>query len=343
MNQVTHEQKDRVMKTLAIVGFVAVIMLGVWLAVQIVSLMPKAFSSLASIADGVYNYQDTVELEVTTQNSVVNSGSAFLVGWNKVPKEGSYTFSYACTDGVSVDVRDDTGNESVVSCGEMLHLGKDTASLEVTIASERRRFTDVAYTIGFVEEGHEEALATSHNMITVVNPSIPQSDVIAQQEDENDTNPEDTEEDVTEDNNQTPVEDTDTEDTAADVPLTPSEPEPYVDLAVTLVAVGELDANGNFIKRASIDEDARGAFQFEVKNVGTKASGNWNFDATLTSGVVYTSPAQASLGTQDRILFTLGYDDVGGSGVKRFGVNINNAADVNAENDYFAWAVTVTE
>jgi len=39
MNQVTKEQKDQVMKTMAIVGFVAVIIFGVWLAVQIVSLM----------------------------------------------------------------------------------------------------------------------------------------------------------------------------------------------------------------------------------------------------------------------------------------------------------------
>ena len=110
MNQVTNEQKDQVMNTMAIIGFVAIIIFGVWLAVQIVGLMPQAFSSLASITDGVYNYEDeNSELNVATDNSVVNAGTSFLVSWDTITADGLYTFTYNCTDGTSVDVLTQSG------------------------------------------------------------------------------------------------------------------------------------------------------------------------------------------------------------------------------------------
>ena len=48
------------------------VVLLVFIAVKLVSYLPSAFSSLASLADSVYN-KDNAELVITTPNTVVKS------------------------------------------------------------------------------------------------------------------------------------------------------------------------------------------------------------------------------------------------------------------------------
>lgn len=350
MNQVNREQKDRVMKTLAVLGFLAVIIFGVWLAVQIVGLIPQAFNSLASIADSIYNYREPTELTVTTDRSTVNSGEAFLVTWEEITLPGVYTFSYACTEGVSVDVRDNTGTVTQLDCDESITLGSDVTELEATAASERRRFTDLSYTLSFIEEGENEPRFSSENMITVVNASIPEDDIVEDEEPEDD-----------EDEAEEPVEDDDEVAEEPDAPAPTPTPQPprvieevvyetptsdpngHTDLAVQLVAVGELSNSGNFIRRSNIDSDSRAAFQFEVKNIGTKTSEEWDFVAMLTNDTEYNAPLQDPLKPQERVLFTLGYDNVGDEGIRGISVRVRGGDDVNSTNNSFNWAVSVVD
>ena len=154
MNQVPEEKKDSVTKTLAILGFVAVIILIVWLAVKVVALIPSAFSSLASIADSVYNNQGNKELTVSTKNSVVNAGESFTVSWTKMRGDGTYGFEYACTEGVSVDIRKKTGAVETIDCATFIDLDEDT-ELDVLINSEKTRFIDVEYSVIYTQEGAE--------------------------------------------------------------------------------------------------------------------------------------------------------------------------------------------
>jgi hypothetical protein len=349
MNQVNQPQKDRVMKSLAILGFLGVIALGVWLAVQIVSLMPQAFNSLASIADGVYNYQGDEELVVNTDNSTINSGENFSINWNEISTNGTYTFTYACTDGVSVKVTDNTGTLTSVNCDESLTLGNSATDLEVTIESERNRSSEVPYTLAFIAQGESDPLSVSENTITVLNPNIPDDNDVVVIVDDNDT-----EDDAPA---ETPTTPSQPEDDPKDTPnvnqpvfketivlTTPvSDPNGYVDLAVKIVAVGHLDSNGNFLPRGNIDSDARGAFQFEVKNIGTKTSNDWTFEAILTSGSKYQAPSQNPLKPQERVVFTLGYDDIGNDGISMIGATIKGGNDTNVANNSFTWAVSVVE
>jgi len=55
MNDANQEPKTAAIKTLAIVGFAAAIFVGVWLSIQVVHYIPSALSTLASLAESVYN------------------------------------------------------------------------------------------------------------------------------------------------------------------------------------------------------------------------------------------------------------------------------------------------
>ena len=342
--------KDGTIKVLAIVGFISVIVLAVWLSVQIVRVIPSAFSSLASVADSVYNNQPADTLTVVSEKSIVNTGESFRISWTDLGRTGDYSFYYACTEGVSIDVRLGSDNTASVQCDNPLLLPAGNTSIDMIAASERRRFIDVPFTIAFTATDESEPLFERDNKITVVNATIPQSvDVTIENENAENT---DTDETTTADSN---TEDTTTDNTET-TPTTPAEtiettisyfPEShengFTDLKITYLGVGILDGN-NFTPTGSIDNDERGAIRFEVKNIGTKTSEKWTFEATLPTGYVFESSDQIGLKPNEKAVYTLGFDLFGQeTGSKTIDAEIDVDNDTNSSNDSFSWSVTVTD
>ena len=347
MNNVSEKQKESVTKTLAIAGFVAIILFIVWLAVQIVSLVPSAFSSLASIADSVYGTSNK-ELVVATKNSVVNSGESFTVSWTQLPGNGTYTFAYKCAEGVAVDLRKGSGGIVSVACDTAFDMGDET-SVDMLVTSEKQRFTDIHYTLTYTAEGLTENIVGS-SVVTIVNASIPT--VVATTDDSDDDNENVAE---VEEETETPV--TQTPATPTTPTLTPgkpttietivykipvSDPNGKVDLQVTHLGVGTLSGNV-FIPTARIDKDKKGAIQFEIKNVGTKTATNWSYEATLPSDIRYDSGAQKALKPNEKAVITLGFEGITRTGTERFGVEVTASGDVKKSNNEYTWSIKVVD
>jgi hypothetical protein len=342
MNQVTEEKKEALTKVLAIAGFIAVIIFAVWLAVQIVKVIPGAFSSLASIADVVYNYNGKEELEVSTPNSVVNAGDSFTINWTDMRKQGTYSFSYECTDGVSVEIRTN-GAINSVACDTELDLG-DVTSLELRVSSEKFRFVDVPYTITFTEVDSEEKIAKK-STVTLVNASIPTSGVVDTTDNEEKETPVVTKPVVTKP--VAPVKPTYTAGkpitTTKYVYVTPvSDPKGKIDLQVTFLGVGTL-VGKTFVPKAVLDADENGALQFEVKNIGTKTSGEWEYEANLPSDITYASPDQKGLKPNERAVITLGFSEVSAEGSEKIGVEITTKNDSKQVNNEFTKTIKIVD
>lgn len=345
MNQVTPEQKDSVTKTLAIVGFVVAILFAVWLAVQLVSILPSAFSSLASIADGVYNYNEDTTLTVTTQNSVVNTGEAFALSWTQMRIPGTYTFSYVCTEGTSVELRDTQEGIVSLDCGSELNM-EDSTTIDIIVNSEKQRFVDVTYTVAFTPTNTNAESIATNGQVTIVNATIPTGVQVAEEA------PQETTEGVVAGESITESVDTDTTPDAEFVPAAPtmteeiiyaipvSDPNGTVDLEVTYLGVGSLTGK-TFRREASIDIDEQGAFQFAVQNMGTKTSDTWTFDADLPSGIEYTSRSQVELKPNEKAIITIGFEGLTQVGVEAFGAKVDVDDDINENNNSFNWAVEV--
>ena len=342
MNQVTEERKESVTKSLAIAGFIAIILLIVWLAVQIVSIIPSAFSSLASIADSVYGTPNN-ELIVATKNSVINSGESFTVSWTEMRGNGTYSFSYECTDGVAVDIRKGSGGITSVACDTQFDLS-DTTSVDVLIASEKQRFTDVLYSITYSVEGISEK-TKGDTIITVVNASIPTSNEFASEEEEEEIVEEPTTPEVTTPTKPTtPVlvagEPTTIETIVYQIPV--SNPNGKIDLQVTHLGVGTLSGNV-FTPTPTIDQDKKGAIQFEIKNIGTKTATDWSYEATLPSDIGYESGDQKPLKPNEKAVITLGFEGITRVGIEKFGAEVTAKDDVNKANNKYIWSVEVVD
>lgn len=356
MDQVPEERKDSVTKTLAILGFIAIIILIVWLAVKVVAFIPSAFSSLASIADSVYNNTGSKELVVKTKNSVVTAGEAFPVSWSKMRGGGTYGFEYLCADGVSVDIRTETGATQPVACDTFIDL-EDATGIDLLINAEKERFTDIEYAVTYIREGAENVVTDA--VITVVNTSIAVEDEVAYEEDEmtESTEPEGE------------VAGSFTFATEPSTPTTPTTPEPntptytagepevitnyvyqvpvsdpngVVDLQVTHLGVGVVD-DGLFIPLASLEEDEDGAIRFEIKNIGTKTANDWSYEAVLPSDIEFKSGKQEALKPNERVVITLGFNGLTRTGLEEFGVDVDADKDVNIANNSYLWAVEVVD
>lgn len=344
MNQVPEEKKDSVTKTLAILGFVAIIILIVWLAVKVVAMIPSAFSSLASIADSVYNNGSDSELVVSTQNSVVNTGQSFEVSWTEMRGNGTYGFVYKCTDGVSIDIRRGSAGIETVACDTFVDLEDDT-NLNILINAEKQRFTDVEYAIVYTQEGAENIVA--QNTVTVVNASIPTGVTASDDESESsEETPEETVAGVSTDSDTnsnptyTPGEPTVVTNYIYKVPE--SDPKGTIDLQITHLGVGTVKS-GVFVPSPELKEDVVGAIQFEIKNIGTKTAEDWSYEADLPSDMNYKSGDQKALKPNERVVVTLGFDGITRTGTEKFGVEVEAKGDINKANNDYTWSVKVVK
>ena len=353
MNQVTQEAKDVTTKIFAIIGFIAVIIFAIWLIVNVVTMIPSAFSSLASIADGVYNTRPENGLTVAASKSIVNTDEDFTISWTDTGRTGTYAFSYECTNGVTMDVRTESGDVKSLPCDQDLEL-EGTRSIDVIANSDERRFVDVPYLVTFTNAGALDTFFEKTGQFTVVNAGIPQSvDVAVETETDEETEtdtPGTVAGETTSEEPETPA--VSTPVTGGNLPtvieqpifeIPTSNPRGTVDLQVTYLGVGHLENNNSFDPKADIDNDEKGSFRFAVKNIGTKTSEEWDFEATLPTGQVFKSDDQAPLKPNERAVITLGFDAVGTTGFKTIGAEVDVDDDVNNANNEFTWGVRVTD
>lgn len=337
MNQVIEEKKEAVTKTFAIVGFVAIVLFTVWLAVQVVSVVPSAFSSLASLANSIYNYDTNEELVVATGSTIANTGESFNISWTHMQNSGTYAFSYACTDGVSVDIKDPSGDIIALACDTTWDLG-DVVSLAVVIASEKHRFADIPYTVSFTETGVPDSITSTTKAITIVNATIPTSESIATEEAEEISEEEVEQEETTNIPTNTAGTPTTVEKLIYAIPT--SNPNGKIDLAVTYLGMGILTGK-IFTPTQTIGVNQNGAIQFEVKNIGTKTAEDWSYEANLPADMSFSSGDQKALKPNERAVITLGFEGVSRTGVEKFDVSVTAKNDISKLNNSFTRSVLI--
>lgn len=307
------EEKKPPMKALAIMGLVTAIAVLGWLAVQIVAYAPTGFTSLASLAEGISQYKDAVlagenkALVITSEIGAVESSKPITISWEKDEQPGTYAFSFSCTDGVSVDIVATEGLKNI-SCDTRYSLG-DTDNVTLIIESKNTSEASIAYAISFMRANDigpiriaEQSLSITNETLATVTP--PANGEVLGESDQGEFVPDEiaTPEIPKPAKPMTPVVETPTYTYALPV----SNPNGFTDLATQFLNVGDI-VNNAFVG-GTITRDDSGAFQFEVKNIGTKTSEPWGYTVTLPDGDTYTSPKQAALKPNERAVISLGFD-----------------------------------
>lgn len=349
---VSPSQKDSILKSLAVAGLFAVLLLVAWLAIQLVHIFPGAFSSVASLAESVNQNQETVinpdqelgTLIITSNTALINSGETLAIEWSEVNAKGSFVFSYDCVDGVAFAEVGASGERSF-NCGTNYNVG-DINTLVLSVDSEKNRYADIQYTIDFLRTNDTRPRATGTDTVTIVNPAINNqftADIVTDTQSEEVETETEVESPVTTTESNTTPDTTPTYTTATPtytqeftyaIPV--SDPNGYTDLGATYISVGSI-VNRSFVP-GTVSRDDDGAIQFSVKNFGTKTSRTWTFTMELPNGDTYKSPTQAALKPNERAVLTIGFP-AGTPATHTFELEIDESSDRNNRNDSFSQTV----
>ena len=348
MNTDTQSQKERVIKSLAILGLLGLIIIIAWGSVQAVKYFPTAVQSLASLADSVYNYDVNKAPEVTLTDTATSthSGEVLVVAWDTIPATGVYTLSYACEEGLEVKIQSGESDFNNASCDTAYTLGLvDNASL--IVSSTKLDTATFTYTVAYFKTNAIEktSFATHsveiHNGALVVAPTEPEEELPVVPEVVTPSVP--TTPTVPEVTPTTPAKPTTkpTPQYEYTYVVPTSDPNGFSDLQITYLGIGTVGSNGVFKNTGTLRKDAGGAIQFSVINVGTKTSSDWNFTATLPGKTLYESKEQLKLKPNERAILTVSFSAPTSTKPHTFTVELDGGNDVNGKNDRFSWTAQV--
>lgn len=336
-------------KGLAVIGFIGLLLALAWLIFFGVGYLPTLINNMASVIQTETNY----ELSTYPLEDSVSHNSTVGIEWSSVDAAGEFEFSYACTEGVSVEIRTPEQGIQSLACDTPYTAG-DVTGVDVTLRSVADRFADVPYTVTFLPNNNPEGSVSTTNRIAVFNPNVsilgtdeedesPATSTPPVTEEETDVADSDEEETVTEQPNPTPT---------TPAPVTPptyvtqyeipvSDPNGTTNLRVSYLGVGELDSNHKFTPRASLDNHTTGAIRFAVTNTGTRTSDTWTYEATLPNGQEYTSSRERGLKPNETATLTLGFRTGGTDGNYPFNIEIETTRDTNHNDNDLFWSVEI--
>lgn len=323
-----HIQEENILKTFALIGFIVVIAVLMWGAVQLVQGVPNAVSFVATAFQGA-QITTTTPITLSPRENLVLTGDAATLSWNTQEVAGTYKIAYQCAKNITLSASVN-GNTLSVPCGTDTIIGRQgTDAIALTFISEERRFVEMPVTLTFIPENELLETESETFTFTVFNKNISILDGI------------EIEENVTEDT----ADNTPTPSTPIVTSVIPvSDPNGFINLDATYLGVGTIESN-TFISSTQLETSERGAIRFEVKNIGTKTSDDWTFDITLPTDpvVTFTSETQEALKPNERSVLTLGFDDVSEPGVYTVRVSVITEDDIVGSNNTFEIPVLVVE
>ncbi len=323
-------------RVLAVLGFVAILGIGMWGSIKVAQGVPNAFSSLASAFVGLTSVFVPVGEAITlSAPSPVASGVPFTLSWthDKKSADGSYTFRYDCADGVYFTSPSAAGTQTTVYCNVPFNFLNSNNSISLIPVSTKHDHAAVTVYIDFTPNGVSRATVTGKAAVTIqgtstlgTGTSVPVGNSITIIQPAPTTHP------VTPGPAQTQT-----------FPITgvspqASNPNGYVDLAARVIDVGLVDKTTGVFTASSTptrnSDQSRVAVHFAIENNGTKTSPQFDFSAVLPTmpSYIFSSPMQQELAPGDRIEFTLAFDDFNASGTGVFTVNVDPSGRINEKN-----------
>ena len=295
------------MRAVAVVGLVAVLLVGAWGIIQIAFYIPTLFDTTTSTTITQTTQTNTLSTTVSTSTAtqlplvpetlslmapnIITSGQAFLLLWNHQGETGAYAYqvSYSCAANLSAKTLVPTGTYKEVACNTPFDFIDATSSmpLALIVVGQKQATTSLVIFAQRLADGTVTAVASS---TTVVLPALHASAA-------------------------TPTNTSATTTTAKATPVTTAKPATsskraslsgFPDFTVQILSVTPTSANTN-----SALGPVHYTAQFVIQNIGTNVTpANWAFDAIipLNSPYTYHSPMQQKLYPGDKIVYTLGFD-----------------------------------
>lgn len=264
--------KDRSLRAIAILGLIALLLLGAWGIIQIAFTLYGFLGNSTPSSTPAAQTQKTEQVTATLP-AVVQSGTPFTLSFTHQNASGNYAyqFSYSCASGLSVQAPVPTGSAQTVPCNTPFNYTGATAQVQLTATVTGNAPVATTFTVA-AKNLATNAITASANANTQVQPAAKQNTV--------------------------------SNTSASSKPA--STYVPAKTTARTLYGSPDLSVTMGQVTNYG----GRYSVQFTIQNVGTNvAPYGWTFNATLPASptYTYTSNPQQALNPGDRIVYTLGF------------------------------------
>ncbi len=269
--------KDMFLRGIAVLGLIAVLLLGAWGIIQIALSLPGVFASIG----GIFNRggsapaaQESLSVSAPLSSP---SGAPLTLSWKHERGTGQsgYTISYSCADGLSMKAPLPNGTYKDVACNTPFNYTNASTSVALTAVNTGASQTATTFTVA-AKKLSSGAITSSGTATVSVGAGVAEKP-------------------------KTPA-----KKPASSGSYTPAKRAVqlygYPDLAIRINSVAPSGSRMNV--------------QFTVENIGTNTvPAGWSFQANLpietgysAGGYPYYAPAQRALNPGDKIVFTMGYD-----------------------------------
>lgn len=278
--------RDVFLRTVAILGLIAVLLLGAWGIIQLAVALPNLFGSIGSGASSLWGSASAKEALVVSAPASLSSGQTLQLTWNHQNKSGEYSYavSYACESGLSLKAPLPTGSYQAVACNTPFNYTSAAQSLTVVPAVSGSAAVPLILTVSATKLS-SGAVTASGSATTNIAPQAAAASTGTK-------------------TTAAPKASTAAKSTIAYYPAKArAAMYGYPDLAV---AVNALTPNGS-----------RELVTFTIQNIGTNvANAGWTFNAILPiqgglsaqAGYTFASQPQQALYPGDKIVYTLAFD-----------------------------------
>jgi hypothetical protein len=108
------------LRTIAVLGLIAVLLLGAWGIIQLAVAIPTFFSNIGSGTSSSLTNTSAKESITVSTAATITSGQTLQVSWTHAGADTnaqySYAISYACETGLSLGAPVPTGSYQTVAC-----------------------------------------------------------------------------------------------------------------------------------------------------------------------------------------------------------------------------------
>lgn len=300
---------------LVVIAILTIIAVGMWGSIKIASLIPNAFSSLASVGansagkTAVSSGSEKITLSVPALT--VNTRSTFPLSFTHEKKttDGSYTFRYDCANGLFfVSPTPPSGAPATVYCNTPFNFLSSNNTIILTPVLETSTPVDVTVYIDFTPNGATKPTMSGSLKITVVNnggftPSATSTPSATTPKAPVSTTPSNM------------IKTPNTSQTGTTYypvnTVRTSDPNGSTDLRVTIIEAGTVDrGTGTFIPSSTPSRSQKVGVRFAIENIGTKTSPQFDFSAVLPSYAQsnFQGPLVQELAPGQKVEFMMGFD-----------------------------------
>ncbi|MDQ5955475.1 MAG: hypothetical protein QG621_478 [Patescibacteria group bacterium] len=292
--------RDALLRAISIIGLIAILVLGAWGIIQIVMGLPSFFERFSSGTTPPPTTTSSSEQIIITAPSIVTSGQPFTLAWQRKGGSGtvSYSFSYACVEGLSFAAPTPAGKYTQVPCNTPFNYTNATQTVDLIalLPTTATKQVQTALTVKAIRLSDNTATASASSTLTILPAKSAQPAASAN---------------------------TGTTHTSSGTSSR------YTPSGRTTNLYGNPDLVARIISARPVGD--RYSVQFEISNVGTNVTPyGWEFTANLplTPAYTYASHPQQKLYPGDKIVYTLGFD------APTYNYYYNNTFSITADPQY---------